>query len=112
MAVDSSSSTSHSEPDQTSEPTPESTPAASTLSKTPLLSSGAVVDYAQQRTGLLDQARAFLRSPEVVHQDAASVRSFLLAKGLTMDETERVISELVRDFYNTFTAWYMCLTFR
>jgi hypothetical protein len=52
----------------------------------------------QDRTHLVDQARAFLRSPQVANEDLTSKRSFLLGKGLTVEETERVIAELVSVF--------------
>jgi hypothetical protein len=52
------------------------------------------------RGSLLDQARAFVRAPHVVNEDAGAKRTFLLNKGLTSEETERVLAELVSIFYS------------
>jgi hypothetical protein len=54
-----------------------------------------VVSDASGRATLLDQARAFVRAPQVVNEGTDSKRSFLLNKGLTTEEAERVLAELV-----------------
>jgi hypothetical protein len=48
-----------------------------------------------ERTELLSKARVFLRSPSVASQDITVRRQFLSEKGLSSDEIETVISEVV-----------------
>jgi hypothetical protein len=48
-----------------------------------------------ERTELLSKARAFLRSPSVASQDMAARRQVLSEKGLSSDEIETLISEVV-----------------
>lgn len=47
------------------------------------------------RNELLGQARAFLRSPQVAHEDGPAKRAFLLEKGLTPEEANSLLVELV-----------------
>lgn len=48
------------------------------------------------RSELLDKARHFLGSPQVVHQDHESKRRFLTDKGLTDGEIQLLLHEMVR----------------
>jgi hypothetical protein len=45
---------------------------------------------------LLDRARHFLSSPQVVHQDYESKRRFLTEKGLSDEEAQLLLREMVR----------------
>ena len=54
------------------------------------------------RTDLLEKARAFLSSPQVVHEDAIAKRKFLAEKGLNDAEIERLIQELVSHLCRAF----------
>lgn len=47
----------------------------------------------QPEPNLLDQAREFLASPAIRHQDANSKREFLLKKGVSSDDAERLLEE-------------------
>ena len=51
----------------------------------------------EDRSELLERARTFLRSPQVVHEDAFAKRKFLAQKGLNDGEVETLIQELVSD---------------
>lgn len=42
---------------------------------------------------LLTQAREFLASPAILHQDLAAKRQFLLGKGLTPEDADRLLDE-------------------
>jgi hypothetical protein len=53
-------------------------------------------DTVPNRLELLEQARAFLTSPQVVHDDVAAKRRFLTDKGLTDVEITGLLNELVR----------------
>jgi hypothetical protein len=46
------------------------------------------------RDDILGQARAFLRSPQVAHEDSPAKRAFLLEKGLTPEEADTLLHEL------------------
>jgi hypothetical protein len=48
------------------------------------------------RSELLDRARHFLSSPQVMHQDYESKRRFLAEKGLSDGEVQLLLSEMVR----------------
>ena len=48
------------------------------------------------RSELLDRARLFLNSPQVIHQDHESKRRFLTEKGLTDGEIQLLLREMVR----------------
>jgi hypothetical protein len=48
------------------------------------------------RSELLDRARHFLSSPQVLHQDYESKRRFLAEKGLSNDEVQLLLHEMVR----------------
>jgi hypothetical protein len=48
------------------------------------------------RSELLDRARHFLSSPQVMHQDYESKRRFLAEKGLSNDEVQLLLREMVR----------------
>jgi hypothetical protein len=48
------------------------------------------------RSELLDRARHFLSSPQVVHQDYESKRRFLAEKGLSNEEVQLLLREMVR----------------
>lgn len=50
---------------------------------------------AANRVELLDKARAFLRSPQVMHEDVLAKRRFLAEKGLNDAEIEQLMVELV-----------------
>lgn len=47
------------------------------------------------RTALLSKARAFLRSPSVASQDVTARRQFLSDKGISGEEIENLILEVV-----------------
>ena len=51
----------------------------------------------EDRTELLSTARAFLTSPQVIHEDVSAKRRFLAQKGLNDVEIEGLIRELVSD---------------
>lgn len=53
------------------------------------------VDTTTNRTELFETARAFLRSPQVVHEDSISKRRFLAEKGLNPAEIDSLLQELV-----------------
>ena len=77
----------HSEPPSTSETQPTPPPEnASSVPTTPVSS----------RSELLDRARHFLSSPQVIHQDHESKRRFLTEKGLTDGEIQILLREMVR----------------
>jgi hypothetical protein len=90
MTVDSDNSPSpadNSEPPSTSETQPTSPPEhASSVPRTPV----------SNRFELLDRARHFLSSPQVIHQDHESKRRFLTEKGLTDGEIRLLLREMVR----------------
>lgn len=48
------------------------------------------------RSELLDRARHFLSSPQVIHQDHESKRRFLAEKGLADGEIQLLLREMVR----------------
>jgi hypothetical protein len=48
------------------------------------------------RSELLDRARHFLSSPQVIHQDHESKRRFLSEKGLSDEEVQLLLREMVR----------------
>jgi len=48
------------------------------------------------RSELLDRARHFLSSPQVIHQDHESKRRFLSEKGLSDEEVQLLLCEVVR----------------
>jgi hypothetical protein len=48
------------------------------------------------RSELLDRARHFLGSPQVIHQDHESKRRFLSEKGLSDEEVQLLLREVVR----------------
>lgn len=50
----------------------------------------------EDRTELLQRARAFLSSPQVRHEDLTAKRRFLGEKGLSEDEIESLLREVVR----------------
>lgn len=50
----------------------------------------------EERTELLQRARAFLSSPQVRHEDLTAKRRFLGEKGLSEDEIESLLREVVR----------------
>lgn len=50
----------------------------------------------EDRTELLQRARAFLSSPQVRHEDLTAKRRFLGEKGLSEDEIEGLLREVVR----------------
>ena len=49
------------------------------------------------RSELLDRARHFLSSPQVIHQDYESKRRFLTEKGLSDEEVQLLLREMVRE---------------
>lgn len=51
----------------------------------------------QDRTELLDQARAFLSSPQVKYDDPTATRRFLAEKGLYGDEIDQLLREIVSE---------------
>jgi hypothetical protein len=51
------------------------------------------------RSELLDRARHFLSSPQVIHQDHESKRRFLSEKGLSDGEVQLLLREMVRASY-------------
>ena len=53
---------------------------------------------AEDRSELLQRARAFLNSPQVRHEDITAKRQFLVEKGLREAEIETLLHELVRHF--------------
>ncbi|KAG6878582.1 hypothetical protein C0993_003037 [Termitomyces sp. T159_Od127] len=83
-------------PDADSPEPPSSTqhvpPAESTKSETggSEISTTLVTD----RSELLSRARGFLQSPQIMHQDAAAKRRFLLEKGLNENEIDGLLSEI------------------
>lgn len=50
-----------------------------------------------ERTVLLDRARAFLVSPQIRHEETSAKRRFLSEKGLVVEEIETLLRELVSD---------------
>lgn len=67
---------------------------SSAVSQTPNTSQTSVAQQ-EQRLELLDKARAFLRSPQVQHEDALTKRRFLSEKGLTIPEIDMLLQEQV-----------------
>ena len=57
---------------------------------------GPPVPAAEDRSELLQRARSFLTSPQVLHEDLAAKRRFLLEKGLDDAEVESLLREMVR----------------
>jgi hypothetical protein len=53
---------------------------------------------AQDRSQLLERARNFLASPQVRSEDALTTRRFLVDKGLTDAEIDKLLYELVSCF--------------
>ena len=90
MTVDSDNSSppaSQSEPLATNETQPITPPKQASLVPTTPVSN---------RSELLDRARLFLNSPQVIHQDHESKRRFLTEKGLTDGEIQLLLREMVR----------------
>ena len=84
-----SAAPSESEPFSTDTPPANSSDhASSSSSPTPTATSN--------RAELLDRARHFLGSPQVIHQDYESKRRFLTEKGLEDGEIQLLLSEMVR----------------
>ena len=78
-----------SQPPSTNSPPPDSSSSherTSTSSLTPT----------PHRSELLDRARHFLSSPQVIHQDHESKRRFLSEKGLSDGEVQLLLREMVR----------------
>ena len=69
---------------------PPSTSDSSSSSSTP------TPVVAPNRSELLDRARHFLSSPQVIHQDHESKRRFLAEKGLVDGEIQLLLREMVR----------------
>src|ERR1700722_2066718 len=78
----SESASSQSPPIASSQSPPASEPETSTSTNT-------------DRTELLSQARSFLASPQIQHQDVLAKRRFLNEKGLTEAEIDRMLREQV-----------------
>ncbi|KIP12749.1 hypothetical protein PHLGIDRAFT_97395 [Phlebiopsis gigantea 11061_1 CR5-6] len=55
---------------------------------------GAPVPAAEDRSELLQRARAFLTSPQVLHEDLTAKRRFLLEKGLNDAEVESLLRDM------------------
>jgi hypothetical protein len=53
------------------------------------------------RTDLLEKARSFLQSPQVVHQDVPAKRAFLREKGLNEFEIDSLLQNLVRAYMSS-----------
>jgi hypothetical protein len=90
MTVDSDNSSpiaSQSEPPATNETQP--IPLSEHASSVPTAS-------VSNRSELLDRARHFLNSPQVMHQDHESKRRFLTEKGLTDGDIQLLLREMVR----------------
>jgi hypothetical protein len=77
-----------------SEPLSTDTPPANSSSDH--ASSSPTPTPASNRAELLDRARHFLSSPQVIHQDYESKRRFLTEKGLEDGEIQLLLSEMVR----------------
>ena len=77
---------SESEPLSTETPPLNSSPEHASSSPTPT----------PDRSELLDRARHFLSSPQVIHQDYESKRRFLAEKGLDDGEIQLLLREMVR----------------
>ena len=82
-------------------PPPQSPPAESTTAQNSSTSSeqaanpASATSPAEDRSELLQRARTFLTSPQVVHEDPLAKRRFLAEKGLNELEIEQLIQELV-----------------
>ena len=79
-----------------SEPLSTDTPPANTSSDHASSSSSPTPTPTPNRAELLDRARHFLGSPQVIHQDYESKRRFLTEKGLEDGEIQLLLSEMVR----------------
>lgn len=76
------------QPDSDSQPTPGPSTASSSSSTT------AVMERPQDRSQALSQARAFLVSPQVIHQSLAAKRHFLAQKGLSEHEITSLLQQM------------------
>ncbi|KAG6842033.1 hypothetical protein C0991_003559 [Blastosporella zonata] len=67
---------------------------ASSAPASPGPSSTAATQVAPDRSELLSRARGFLQSPQIIHQDIAAKRKFLVEKGLNETEIDVLLREL------------------
>jgi hypothetical protein len=103
MTVDSDNSpppAGHSEPPSTSatQPVPPPEHASSTMPMS-------------NRSELLDRARHFLTSAQVIHQDHESKRRFLTDKGLTDGEIQLLLREMVRRVFSSAQSFTQLVLF-
>lgn len=84
--------------DSSGKPTPPSDDAGS--SKTAITETNSTDERPRQpaeelldEPGLLEHAREFLVSPAIRHQDVNSKREFLLKKGVSPEDAERLLEE-------------------
>ena len=71
--------------------TPQNTPGVPAVTSQPVESL-----VSPDRAELLSRARTFLASPQVQFQDSDAKRAFLVDKGLTPSEVDKLLRELVR----------------
>ena len=89
-------------PDEaTSSSSPESSEQHNNTASTPEQSSPAVF-AAEDRSELVQRARAFLTSPQVQHEDVVAKRRFLIDKGLNDAEVEALLRDVVRTLYGPY----------
>lgn len=79
-----------------SEPVSTDTPPPPNSSEHASSSSRILPTPTPDRSELLDRARHFLSSPQVIHQDYESKRRFLAEKGLEDGEIQLLLREMVR----------------
>lgn len=84
-------------PGHTSSPSPAETPQPPpSTAPTPAEQSVPAAPAVEDRSELVQRARAFLTSPQVQYEDLAAKRRFLLDKGLNDAEVEALLRDVVR----------------
>lgn len=54
-----------------------------------------MTEHPESRAALIERAKLFLVSPQILHEDLAAKRRFLVEKGLSDDEIGGLLQELV-----------------
>lgn len=85
--------------EDSSRPSADTIPPSSSPEHESSSSSSSTPTPMPDRTELLDKARHFLSSPQVVHQDYDSKRRFLTEKGLGDGDIELLLREIVRPVF-------------
>ena len=85
--------------EDSSRPSADTIPPSSSPEHESSSSSSSTPTPMPDRTELLDKARHFLSSPQVVHQDYDSKRRFLTEKGLADGDIELLLREMVRPVF-------------